>query len=85
MLLQVDFPVSHAAPEPLSEHVVHPPASPILADGNARFREPSGPFLRGELAALIGVEDSGLGPGQGQRFPQSDQARPAKNQWYSVV
>ena len=56
VLLQVDSTVFHAAPESLDEYVVHPPVLAIHADGDPQFRQPSGPFLRGELAALIGSD-----------------------------
>jgi hypothetical protein len=63
---QVDFFVLRAAPEALDEDVVHPAAFAIHADAHIKFDQPAGPFRRGELAALVGVEDLGNVAGVGQ-------------------
>ena len=60
VLAQIDFLVLDAAPQPLDEDVVHPPSAPVHADANTQLAEPGDPRRRGELAALIRVEDLGL-------------------------
>jgi len=50
--VQKDAFVFQAAPEPLDEHVVHPPAATIHGDAHARVLQDVGETGRGELAAL---------------------------------
>ena len=57
VFLEVEILVFVAPPEPFDEDIVHPPALPIHAHFNAQRLDPSRPFRRGELAALVGVED----------------------------
>ena len=63
--MQVDASVFQAAPEPLDEHVVHPLAAPVHGDEHPRVLQHVGETRRGELAALVSIEDAGL-PVMGQ-------------------
>src|SRR3954454_21183546 len=58
--LQIDLLVFERAPEPLDEDVVHPSAPSIHRNAHAGRCERAGELARGELAALVGVEDFGL-------------------------
>ena len=75
VLLEVDFLVFHAAPKPLDEHVVHPAALAVHADFHSQFSQAPGPFRRGELTSLIGVENLRNTPGGTHRTLQSLQAQ----------
>ena len=55
--MQIDALVFQAAPQPLDEHVVHPTAPAVHRDAHRRRLQQPGELRRGELAALIGVED----------------------------
>jgi len=55
--MQVDALIFQAAPEPLDEHVVHPAPAPVHRDANACLLQNAGEPRRGELAALVGVEN----------------------------
>src|SRR4051794_25542322 len=57
---QVDLLVFHRAPQPLDEHVVPPGAAAIHADADRLVLQHPGEGCAGELAALVGVEKSGL-------------------------
>ena len=57
LALEVNVLVFEASPKPLNEHVVHLPPLAFHAHGDPQPFEPSRPFRRGELAALVGVED----------------------------
>ena len=57
VFLEVEILVFVALPEPLDEDIVHPAALSVHAHGDAQPLDPSGPLRRGELAALVGVED----------------------------
>jgi hypothetical protein len=59
VFVEIDFFVFDAAPESFDEDVVHVSASAVHADGNAEGGEFLCPFLGGELAALVGIEDVG--------------------------
>jgi len=52
--------VFDAAPEALDQDIVAPRASAVHADRDLALDEHVGEDLRGELAALVGVEDLGL-------------------------
>src|SRR4051794_33520913 len=58
--MQVYTFVFQAAPQPLDEHIIHP--SPPSVHRNARTCRPqnASKLWRGELAALVGVEDLGF-------------------------
>ena len=65
-LVQVDRLVFEAAPEPLDEDVVHAAAPAIHGDFDTRSFQQIREGGRGELAALVRVEDGGFGvSGQG--------------------
>src|SRR6478735_12803209 len=57
VLEQIDLLVFYAPPQPLDEDVVHPAPAAIHADLDSETEQFPGPFGRGELATLIGVED----------------------------
>src|SRR5260370_36140046 len=64
--MQVYGFVFQAAPEPFDKHIVHPTPTPVHGNANARLLQHAGESRRGELAALIGVEDvRSAKPGQG--------------------
>ena len=71
--LEVDLLVFHAAPKPLDEDVVHPPAATVHADFHAELRQSPGPFRRGELTYLVGVENLRNAPGGTHRTLQGRQ------------
>ncbi len=54
MLPQTDLLVIQASPEPLDEHVVHPPAASVHADPRPQPEKAVGPLLRGELGGRGG-------------------------------
>ena len=56
---EVNLLIFHAPPKSLDEDVVHPAAFAIHAYLHTKTQQSSGPFCRGELAALVGVEDPG--------------------------
>ena len=55
--LEIDVFVFQRSPEPLDEHVVHPAAAPIHGDRDTDLGERAGERGRGELRALVGIED----------------------------
>ena len=57
VLEEIDLLVFHAPPQPLDEDVVHPAPTSVHADFNAQIQQLSRPLGRGELAALVGVEN----------------------------
>ena len=57
MLPKIDFFVFQTPPESLDKHVVHPSPAPVHTDFYAQFEKTVRPLLRGELAALVGIED----------------------------
>jgi len=59
VVAQVEVFVFHCAPEPYDEHVVQGPASAIHADGDVCAQQNARKSFARELAALVGVEDSG--------------------------
>ena len=54
---QVNIFVLDTLPQPLDEHVVHPAAAAVHADGNVVVLEHPGEIRASELAALVGVEN----------------------------
>jgi hypothetical protein len=57
VLEEINLLVFHAPPQPLDENVVHPAPAAEHADFHSDIQQTTGPFYRGELAALIGIED----------------------------
>ena len=55
--MQIDALVFERAPQPFDENVVEEPATAIHRDRHAGLSQALRPRPRGELAALIGVED----------------------------
>src|SRR3954447_19276589 len=49
--------VFQAAPQPLDEHIIHPAPPPVHGNTHTRLPQNAGKPWRGELAALVGVED----------------------------
>jgi hypothetical protein len=57
VVAQIDFLVFEAAPEPLDEDVVCPAPLAVHAQPHSMALEALAPSARGELAALVGVEE----------------------------
>jgi hypothetical protein len=57
---EVNVLVLQRAPQPLDEHIVHAAAATVHGDGDAGFGERAGEGGRGELRALVNIEDLGL-------------------------
>src|SRR3954471_22264447 len=55
--MQIDALVFQAAPEPLDEHVVHPATAAVHRDAHPGPLQYAGEPRRGELTALVGIED----------------------------
>ena len=70
---QINVLVFHAPPQPFDEHIVHPATTSVHADFDPKVRQPCDPFFRGELAALIRVEDLRRAPGTGDGLVQGAQ------------
>ena len=60
VVLQIDFLVLHAPPEPFYKHIVERPPATIHADRHAARCQAIGECHRSELAPLIGIEYLGL-------------------------
>jgi hypothetical protein len=56
--VEIDLFIFETPPQPFQEHVVAPAAGPVHADLDAVVFQESGELLTGELAPLIGIEDS---------------------------
>src|SRR5438477_12824901 len=54
---EIDILVLERAPQPLDEHIVHPPAAAVHRDLDTGLGKPAGEGHAGELAALVGIED----------------------------
>src|SRR3954467_2108990 len=52
--------VLQAAPQPLNKYIIHPPPPPVHGNTHIRRSQNVSKPRRGELAALIGVEDLGF-------------------------
>ena len=59
--MEVDLLVFDRSPETLDKDVVKDSATTVHADPDIVFLQPAGKLTAGKLAALIGVEDLGLG------------------------
>src|SRR5262245_12703428 len=57
VVLDVDVLVFHTPPQPLHEHVVRRPPTPVPAHRDPGLLQAAGVIPRRELGALIGVED----------------------------
>src|SRR6187200_47031 len=51
--------IFQTAPQPLDEHIIHPAPPPVHRNAHTRRPQNAGKARRGELAALVGVEDLG--------------------------
>ena len=76
VVAKIDLLVFQTPPQPFDEDVVHPAAPAVHADPYSEFQESSDPFLRGELAALVGVEDLRRDARVGHGSVQRTQAQP---------
>src|SRR5262249_42756420 len=72
VFLDIDVLVFHTPPQPLHEHVVQRPPTPVPAHRDPGLLQAAGVIPRRELGALIGVED--LRPAPRQRLVQRLQA-----------
>ena len=61
VVLEIDFFILDASPEPLHEDVIPAPPSSIPTDADAFLFESVGEIFTCKLTALIAVEDAGLG------------------------
>src|SRR5450756_1302566 len=55
--LQIYLLVFHTSPQPFDKDVVHPASPSIHADGDTMGGKKARKSLRGELGALVGIED----------------------------
>jgi len=67
--LQIDLFILHRPPQPLDEQVVGVAPLAVHANLDSMLLQQPGERLRGELAALVGVE--GLGPALPERLFES--------------
>src|SRR6185369_18034766 len=55
--MQVYTFVFQAAPQPLDEHIIHPSSPSVHRNAHTRLAQNASKPRRGELAALVGVEN----------------------------
>ena len=83
--LQIDLLVLQRSPQPLDEDVVQPTAAAVHRDSHAGSLQDRGECGRGELAALIGVEDRRPAePASASSSARTQRASPSSRHWRRI-